>query len=225
MADASGRLGLELRGPEPARLRGELEAPGGVTLSLGEWPRASVYRLMHDGEYRLPAPPTREPATRRSLAGGRPLRGGLGVRLVALDDAVGGAAWETAPAPAGERVTAVWARAGRDARAELRLPGGSLRLDFEHPGDVAGPAGEVRFERTGEYEGWFLIRIADAPEGPLRLEVRPFHELSSVPRYFLPEPRDEMPPLPPEWQDLAFAPLMAVHVADPAPEWQPAATW
>jgi hypothetical protein len=225
MADAAGRVGLELRGPGPARLRGELEAPAAVTLSLGEWPHSSVYRLMHDGEYRLPSPPRLDPAVRRSHAGGRALPGLLGVRLVRLGDAVGGAVWETRPAPRGEVVTAVWARAGRQARGELVLPAGSLLLDFEHPADVRGPAGEVRFVRTGEYEGWFLIRVANAPGGPLSLAVRPYHELSSVPRYFLPEPREGVPPLPPEWEALPFAPLRAVLEAREAPEWQPAGVW
>jgi hypothetical protein len=225
MADATGRFGLELHGPGPARLRGELQAPGAVTLSLGEWPRSSVYRLMHDGEYRLPSPPRLEPAVRRSEAAGRALAGLLGVRLVLLDEASGGAVWETAAAPAGEVVTAVWARAGRQARAELSLPGGALRLDFEHPRDVSGAAGEVRFVETGEYEGWFLIRIADSPGGPLTLSVRPFHGLSSVPRYFLPEPRSDRPPLPAGWESLPFVPLESVAEARVAPEWSPAAVW
>jgi hypothetical protein len=225
MADASGRVGLELRGPAPARLRGELQAPGAVTLSLGEWPASSVYRLMHDGEYRLPSRPRLQAVPRHSEAGGHALPGLLGVRLVVLGDAVGGAVWETAAAPPGDVVTAVWARAGRQARAELRLPGGALPLDFEQPQPAAGAPGEVRFVPTGEYEGWFLIRIAASPGGPLRLAVRPFHELSSVPSYFLPEPRDAAPPLPPDWAGLPFAPLAAVHEAREAPEWRPAAVW
>ena len=125
----------------------------------------------------------------------------------------------------GEVVTAVWARAGRQARAELELPGGSLRLDFEHPHDVSGPAGEVRFVRTGEYEGWFPIRVADAPGGPLALRVRTFHELSSVPRYFQPEPRQGRPPLPPAWEGLPYAALARVLEAREASEWRPAAVW
>jgi hypothetical protein len=88
--DASGR----------SSIFGDLLAPRSEGIdrgpSLGQWPFLSVYRLMHDGEYRLPA---RQPlrGSRSSEAAGRRLPGALGVRLVILDPAAGPAPWAAGP--------------------------------------------------------------------------------------------------------------------------------
>jgi hypothetical protein len=80
-----GRLGLEVRGPAQDALHGALmdrEATVDRGLSLGQWPWVSVYRLMHDGEYRLSAEQPLDGGPRRSLVAGRALPGLLGVRVV-----------------------------------------------------------------------------------------------------------------------------------------------
>jgi hypothetical protein len=85
-----GRLGLRLRGSEHERLGGEVGVPdrdGACEgLSLGEWPHTSVYRLMHDGEYRLAVRQPLEPATRASRIEGRVVPGLLGVRVAVIED-------------------------------------------------------------------------------------------------------------------------------------------
>jgi hypothetical protein len=93
-----GRLALVMHDDSgAARLFGALGTPEaeGIDrgLSLGQWPFLSVYRLMHDGEYRLAA---RQPlqGSRRSQVFGRALPGSLGVRLVVLDPAAGPAPWD-----------------------------------------------------------------------------------------------------------------------------------
>ncbi len=90
--DASGR----------SRIFGDLGVPPAVGidrgLSLGQRPSLSVYRLMHDGEYRLPAlQPLR--GSRSSEVAGRRLPGALGVRLVILDPAAGPPPWAAGPSP------------------------------------------------------------------------------------------------------------------------------
>ena len=70
---ASGDLRLRVSGDSGMRVFGDIRAGGeGPRLSLGNWPRLSVYRLMHEGQYRLPtleAPPQACEAASRS---GRP---------------------------------------------------------------------------------------------------------------------------------------------------------
>jgi hypothetical protein len=218
-----GRVEVQVSGPGTARLRGELQSAGEgrhATLSLGEWPYQSVYRLMHDGEYRLAALEP-ESGTSRSLASGRVLPGRLGVRAVALDAAGGGATWETVSVPATPIVTGIWARAGRQARAELRLPRGSVRLDFENPGVARGEAGEVRGVATGEFEGWFVVKTQAEPGRPLVLSVAPLHEMTSVPKYFRPEIRPETPPIPLDWSALPFVPPARILSVEDAPPWRP----
>jgi hypothetical protein len=219
-----GRLAVSLSGAGPARLRGELSLPGEgprPALSLGQWPHQSVYRLMHDGEYRLPAI-QRLSGAARSFSAGRELPGLLGIRAVILDAGAGGATWETVPATSTRVVTGIWARAGRQARAELRLPRGILRLDFEEPGSVSGAAGAVRALPTGEFEGWFVIRAEAEAGRPLQLSVVPLHEMTSVPKYFLPEMRRETPPIPLDWAALPYLPPARILDAEPAPPWKPA---
>ena len=90
---------------------GDLATPqaGGIDrgLSLGQWPFLSVYRLMHDGEYRLSAPQSLE-GSRRSEVDGRPLPGALGIRLVILDETAGSPPWGGAPSPRPWRPLAVY---------------------------------------------------------------------------------------------------------------------
>lgn len=59
---ASGTLNVRIEGSAAARIFGDIRAaPDRPTLSFGNWPYLSVYRLMHEGQYRLSAP--RAPAT------------------------------------------------------------------------------------------------------------------------------------------------------------------
>jgi hypothetical protein len=220
----SGQVGLSVRGPHEALLFGSLASsaePAGQHhgLSFGEWPYASVYKLMHSGEYRLWARRSVSSLARRSTTGQRTLPGELGVFLVILNEDAGRTVWETAPAPAPEVVTAIWAQAGRTARGDLELPHGSLRLDFSRSEPVEGEAGAVRREPTGKFEGWFVIRTRAEVGAPLQLAVRPVQEMSVVPKYFLPELKDG-PPVPSEWGELAFVPAVRVLEARRAPHWQ-----
>jgi dolichyl-phosphate-mannose-protein mannosyltransferase len=106
------RVALTIEDPSGAAcLYGDLGAPQGAGvdpgLSLGQWPYLSVYRLMHDGEYRL--------ATRQLLSGsrasgidGRALPGALGIRLVIVDEAGGPPPWEAGPTARPWRPLAVY---------------------------------------------------------------------------------------------------------------------
>jgi hypothetical protein len=96
-----GRVALTIRDAAGAALVfGDLGTPPseGIDrgLSLGQWPLLSVYRLMHDGEYRLPA---RQPleGSRLSEVDGRRLPGALGIRLVVLDATAGPPPWAGGP--------------------------------------------------------------------------------------------------------------------------------
>ena len=107
-----GRVALAVRDTSgTSRLFGDLGAPQGEGvdrgLSLGQWPFLSVYRLMHDGEYRLPA---RQPleGSRHSHVDGGGLPGSLGVRLVVLDGTAGPPPWEAGPSPRHWRPLAVY---------------------------------------------------------------------------------------------------------------------
>jgi len=83
-----GRFGLSVHGSGHESLGGDLGVPdrAGVYdgISLGEWPYLSVYRLMHDGEYRLAVRQPLEPAARLSRAGDRPVPGLLGIRIAVI---------------------------------------------------------------------------------------------------------------------------------------------
>jgi hypothetical protein len=84
-----GHLALRLRGSEHERLGGDVAVPdreGAYEgISLGEWPHLSVYRLMHDGEYRLAVRQRLEPAPRTSRVDGRVVPGLLGVRVAVIE--------------------------------------------------------------------------------------------------------------------------------------------
>ena len=218
----AGRMGLTLRGDAGSRLAGDVGADPPRShhgLSLGDRPYLSVYRLMHDGEYRLPVHQATEISDRRALRKGTPFAGTYGVRLVILDDDAGGAAWQSAPAPAGHVVVAVWARAGRQARAEMTTPSGVLPFELGGTGPWRGTGGELRYAATGEYEGWYLLRTSNPRPGPVTVSVRPRQEMLSVPKYFLPEARPA-PPVPPDWSSLPLAGLKTIGEASEAPPWR-----
>ena len=220
----NGRLAVTVHGDPGSTLAGDIgpDPPGTHHgLSLGHWPHVSVYRLMHEGEYRLPVHQPVDPSRRTSGMSGRPsVPGTYGVRLVALDDDAGGAAWITAPVPAGDVVTAIWARAGRAAPAEMQTPSGPVAFEMGGPGPWSGAGGELRYVPTGEYEGWYFLRTRAASPGPLTLGVRPLQQMSSVPKYFLPDLRNA-PPVPPEWSSAPFGPAAEIIAAREAPAWRP----
>jgi hypothetical protein len=211
---ADGRLAVTLHGASGSRVGGDVgvDPPGTHHgLSLASWPHFSVYRLMHEGEYRLPVHQPTDPSRRAG-----PYR----VRLVALDDDAGGATWTTAPVPAGEIVTAIWARAGRSAPAEIETPSGVVRFELGGVGPWAGAGGELRYVPSGEYEGWYLLRTRVITPGALTLTVRPRQQMTAARKYFLPEMR-EAPPLPPEWSSVPFVPAAAIVSARETPSWRP----
>lgn len=218
-----GTVALTVRGDARTHVAGDvgLDPPRSHHgLSLGHWPHFSVYRLMHEGEYRLPVHQPLDGGERRSWAGGATFEGTYRIRLVALDDDAGGARWETAAAAASEVVTAIWARAGRSAPAEIETPAGVVAFELGGAGPWHGPGGELRYIPTGEYEGWYVLRTRAAAPGPLSLRVRPRQRMSAAPKYFLPELR-AAPPLPAEWSVLPFAPAVRVLEAREAPAWRP----
>jgi dolichyl-phosphate-mannose-protein mannosyltransferase len=107
-----GRMGLTLRdAARAAVVFGDLQTPSSAGidrgLSLGQWPFLSVYRLMHDGEYRLPARQLLE-GSRRSEVDGRPVPGALGIRLVVLDATAGPPPWAGEPSANPWRPLAVY---------------------------------------------------------------------------------------------------------------------
>jgi hypothetical protein len=227
---AGGRLAVTISGARDSRLGGDIGADtDGVHqgLSLGHWPLVSVYRLMHEGEYRLPVRQPVEPSGRRSFRHGQSFVGTYGVRIVALDDDAGGARWETAEAPSGTIVTAVWARAGRPApeaprpTAELHTPAGRLTFELGGKGPWKGDVGEWRYVPTAEYEGWFVLRSEIKAPGPLQIDVRPWQRMSWTQKYFLPEIQEGPPPLPPEWAGLPYVPPLRILDGRPAPAWRP----
>ena len=188
-----GRLRVTLHGAREALLFGALgagaEAP---ELSLGEWPFLSVYRLMHDGEYRL-ARPWATAGSRVSRVGERELSGALGVRLVTLAPDRALARVETAPPPKTARgmVTAVWARGVPSGSVDLEI--GDLRVPFRYEGRgtlARFASGELRYAATGDAEGWYLLRLAGKRDEPLTLTFRPRQEMASPYRVFVPLHRE-----------------------------------
>jgi hypothetical protein len=211
---ADGRVAVTLHGAAGSRLGGDVgvDPPGTYHgLSLAHWPHFSVYRLMHEGEYRLPVHQPTEPSRRVGL---------YRIRIVALDDDAGGATWTTAPAPSGEIVTAVWARAGRAARAEIETQSGVVGFELGGGGPWTGTGGELRHAPGGEYEGWYLLRTRVIEPGAVTLTVRPQQQMTAARKYFLPEHR-AAPPLPAEWSTLPFVPAAEIVSAREAPSWRP----
>lgn len=225
-----GRIGLTLSADPETRLYGDLdvsgEGPRRHGLSLGYWPAASVYRLMHDGEYRLAVRQLMDAAERSSRRGPAPLPGTFGVRLVRLDDDAGGTSWSTEGAPGGPRVVAVWAEAGRNVEADLMVMGGpALRFGLGGPGPWTSSGAELRHVATGDFAGWYLLRLDHAASGSLEIRVRPRQALSSAPKYFTPDASRTGPPVPADWAGLPVSLPTWVHESRESPRWRPLAVY
>ena len=227
MAGPSG-VRLTLQGSAEQSLFASLDDGGGAldrNLSFGQWPYASVYRLMHDGEYRLAVDQPLAGRGRRSRYAGRELAGTWGVRLVALsEDSL--ARVETPPVPAAARaiVTSLWGKTSKEGRIALLTGGGETIFRLEDRGTpirVAG--GEARFASTGESEGWLLLRLRAEPGAPLELTLRPFQEMASPPRFFIPELRGS-PPVPLDWTGVPYLPIVKIKESRAQP-WQPRAVF
>jgi hypothetical protein len=82
---ASGELRIRVTGEAGTRVFGDIRAGGGgPRLSIGNWPYLSVYRLMHEGQYRLPTFKAPEQACAARGLSGRP---GIGlVRIPAGEE-------------------------------------------------------------------------------------------------------------------------------------------
>ena len=217
-----GRVLLTIRGPREARLFGALGAGGEASeLSLGEWPFLSVYRLMHDGEYRL-ARPEAAASSRESRVRDRILPGTLGVRLVTLAPDRALSRLETAPPPKTARglVTAVWARGVPNGAVDLEFGEQRVAFRYEARGTLARFAGgELRYAPTGDAEGWYLLRFLGKSEGPLTLAFRPRQEMASPYRVFFPQLR-EAPPLPLDWTGFPYVPIVKIVESRGEP-WRP----
>jgi 4-amino-4-deoxy-L-arabinose transferase-like glycosyltransferase len=227
MAGPAG-LRLTLQGTADQRLAASLDDGNGALehdLSFGQWPYASVYRLMHDGEYRLAVDQPLASRGRRSRHGGRELPGTWGVRLVALsEDSF--ARVETPPVPAAARaiVTSLWGRTPKEGRIALAAGGGETIFRIEDRGaPIRLPAGEARFVATGDAEGWLLLRLRAEAGAPLELTLRPLQEMASPPRYFIPELRGS-PPVPLDWTGVPYLPVVKINEARAQP-WRPKAVF
>jgi hypothetical protein len=66
-----------------------------------------------------------------------------------------------------------------------------------------------------------VIRAAAEPGRPLTLSVVPIQEMTSVPKYFLPELKNETPPIPLDWAALPYVPPARILSASVAPPWRP----
>jgi len=82
---APGELRIRVTGEAGTRVFGDIRAGGGgPRLSIGNWPYLSVYRLMHEGQYRLPTFKAPEQACLAQGLSGRP---GIGlVRIPAGEE-------------------------------------------------------------------------------------------------------------------------------------------
>jgi 4-amino-4-deoxy-L-arabinose transferase-like glycosyltransferase len=222
-----GGVRLTLQGSAAQRLAGSLDDGAGALdfdLSLGQWPYASVYRLQHDGEYRLPVTQPLGGRARRSRYAGEPLPGTWRVRLVALaDDSLARVVTPPVPEAARAVVTSLWGRTSKVGRIALETPGGDAVFRLEERAPIRLAGGEARFAATGEAEGWLLLRISGAPAEPLRLTLRPYQEMAWPPRFFLPELRGS-PPLPLDWTGVPYLPVTRIEEARALP-WRPKAVF
>jgi hypothetical protein len=224
-----GGVQLTLQGSPAERLFGSLddgEAAVDHGLSLGQWPHASVYRLMHDGEYRLAVDQPLGGLGRRSRYAGRELPGTWGVRVVALAEEASLARVLTAPVPEAARaiVTAVWGRTSKEGPVVLETPAGAAVFLVEDRGKpIRFEGGEARFVATGEGEGWLLVRLKAKAGEPLLLTLRPLQQLVSPPRFFSPELRAS-PPVPLDWTGVPYLPVVKI-VESRTPPWRPEAVF
>jgi hypothetical protein len=168
--------------------------------SFGDWRKVSVYRLLYDGEYRLPVRQRREVVERRSgrIEDGRfeSWARDLRIGLVALKPGGARLDWDTAPArEAKDTLVAFRAESGRDGEALLLIGGSVPALAF--PLAAREPftreAGPIRVsyvpEKLGQdrAEGLYVVRVPASlvrAGEPLRLSVRIPTRLSTDERYF-----------------------------------------
>ncbi len=79
---ADGELSVQVSGGRTIRVFGDIrEGSDGPRLSIGNWPHLSVYRLMHEGQYRLPVRDAPAQACSARGLSGRP-----GVNLVRIPE-------------------------------------------------------------------------------------------------------------------------------------------
>ncbi len=173
--------------------------------SFGDWRKVSVYRLLYDGEHRLPVRQRRDVVERRSgRMEGRfePWREDLRIGLVALKPGGARLDWETAPArEAKDTVVAFHAESGRGGEALLGVadPGSAPELGFPLASrePFTRDAGPIRLsyvpEKLGEdrAEGLYVLRVPGSlvrVGEPLRLSVRIPTRLSTDERYFAVRP-------------------------------------
>jgi hypothetical protein len=174
--------------------------------SFGDWRKVSVYRLLYDGEHRLPVRQVRGGLERHSgrVEDGRvrPVAQDLRIGLVVLRPGGARLEWETQP-PAASRDTwiAFRAESGRGGEGVLRLgdaatgPGIAFPLASRQP--FARESAVLRLtyvpERLGEdrAEGLYLLRVRASlvrAGEPLRLSVWLPTRLSTDERYFAVRP-------------------------------------
>lgn len=170
--------------------------------SFEDWRKVSVYRLLYDGEHRLPVRRPRDAIERRSgrLEEGRWRPMGQDLRIGLLVVRPGGARleWETAaPRQGGDTTVAFRAESGRGGEALLRVGRAGSAPEVSFPLAAREPftreAGPIRLsyspERPGEdrAEGLYLLRVPGSlvrAGEPLRLSVRIPTRLSTEERYF-----------------------------------------
>jgi hypothetical protein len=202
VSPACGGTGMSLGADNFRRDEGrDYEGP-----SFEEWRKVSVYRLLYDGEHRLPVRRRRPVVERRSgrVEGERyePLDVDLRIDLVVPRAGGGRLEWETAPAGAGRPDTLVTFRAesGRAGEGLLHVVGAdvapvSFPLASREP--FAREAGSIRMwytpERLGEdrAEGLYLVKIPSSlvrSGQPVRLLVTMPARLSTEERYFAVRP-------------------------------------
>jgi hypothetical protein len=174
--------------------------------SFGDWRKVSVYRLLYDGEHRLPVRQRRDVLERGSgaMEEGRfePWREDLRIGLVALRPGGARLDWETAIArEPGDAVVAFRAESGRGGEALLRVGDSDSVPELGFPLAAREPftreAGPVQLfyvpEKAGpdRAEGLYLLRVPAAmvrAGEPLRLLVWIPTRLSTDERYFAVRP-------------------------------------
>lgn len=174
--------------------------------SFEEWRKVSVYRLLYDGEHRLPVRQRRQGLERRSgrLEEGRyePLAEDLGIGLLVLKPGGGRLEWETPPArESRDTLVAFRAESGRGGEGLLHVQGRGADTAVRFPLASREPftreAGAIQLryapERLGEdrSEGLYLVRIPAAlvwTGQPVRLLVTMPTRLSTEERYFAVRP-------------------------------------
>jgi hypothetical protein len=174
--------------------------------SFGNWRKVSVYRLLYDGEYRLPLRQRRDGLERRSgrieEGRSRPLAQDLRIGLVALRPGGARLEWETATqAESRNTWVAFRAESGRGGEGLLRVGGGPAAPAIGFPLASRQPftreSARLRLsyvpERLGEdrAEGLYLLRVPASlvrAGEPLRLSAWLPTHLSTDERYFAVRP-------------------------------------